>query len=76
MAQLHARGRRPLVPGEAVTIRFPLPPTAWRFAEGSRIRLSLAGADADHFGQVPHGKPPHLTVQRAGTILALPWQDG
>jgi putative CocE/NonD family hydrolase len=66
----------PLVPGEPVTMRFPLLPTAWRFAKGSRIRLSMAGADADHFGQVPHGSPPRFTVHRDGTILALPWRDG
>jgi hypothetical protein len=29
---------------------------AWRFAEGSRIGLSLAGADADHFVQTPYGR--------------------
>jgi putative CocE/NonD family hydrolase len=66
----------PLVPNEPVTMRFPLLPTAWRFSKGSRIRLSIAGADADHFGQVPHGSPPRFTVHRDGTILALPWRDG
>jgi putative CocE/NonD family hydrolase len=66
----------PLVPGEPVTMRFPLLPTAWGFAKGSRIRLSITGADADHFGQVPHGSPPRFTVHRDGTILALPWRDG
>jgi putative CocE/NonD family hydrolase len=66
----------PLVPGEPVTMRFPLLPTAWGFAKGSRIRLSITGADADHFGQVPHGQPPCLTIHREGTMLALPWRDG
>ena len=66
----------PLVPGEPVTLRFALLPTAWRFAAGSRIRLSIAGADTDHFGQVPHGSPPCLIVHRGGTALALPWRDG
>jgi putative CocE/NonD family hydrolase len=66
----------PLVPGEAVAMRFALLPTAWRFCKGSRIRLSIAGADADHFGQVPHGSPPRFTVHRDGTILALPWREG
>jgi len=65
----------PLVPGEPVTLRFALLPTAWRFAAGSRIRLSITGADADHFGQVPHGSPPRFTVHRGGTTLALPWRD-
>ncbi len=64
----------PLVPGQAATLRFALLPTAWGFAKGSRIRLSVGGADADHFGQVPHGSPPVFTVHREGTVLTLPWQ--
>ncbi len=55
---------RPLVPGQAELIRFALLPVAWRFSPGSRIRVSLAGADADHCGQIPHGRPPRLTVHR------------
>ena len=55
---------RPLVPGQAELIRFALLPVAWRFSPGSRIRVSLAGADADHCGQIPHGRPPKLTVHR------------
>jgi len=65
----------PLVPGKAERIRIPLLPTAWRFRAGSRIRLSLAGADADHCVQVPHGRPPVLTVLRGGdraSVLELP----
>lgn len=53
----------PLVRGEVERIRIPLLPVAWRFAAGSRIRLSIAGADDDHCGQVPHGRPPLLTMQ-------------
>ncbi|SHJ00815.1 hypothetical protein SAMN02745194_01559 [Roseomonas rosea] len=65
----------PLVPGEAVRIRVPLLPVAWRFATGSRIRLSVAGADADHCVQVPHGRPPVLNLLRGGeraSALELP----
>ena len=47
-------------------------PTAWRFGKGSRIRLAIAGADADHYGQVPHGRPPVFTISRAGCFLDLP----
>lgn len=57
---------RPLVPGRAEDIRVPLLPTSWLFAAGSRIRLSIAGADADHFAQAPHGRPPLLTIERGG----------
>ena len=44
----------------------PLLPVAWQFARGSRIRLSIAGADDDHCGQVPHGRPPLITMMRGG----------
>ncbi|WP_043837787.1 CocE/NonD family hydrolase [Muricoccus aerilatus] len=65
----------PLVRDRAERIRIPLLPTAWRFRAGSRIRLSIAGADADHCVQVPHGRPPVLTVLRGGdraSFLELP----
>ncbi len=65
----------PLVPGQAERISIPLLPTSWVFRRGSRIRLSLAGADADHCVQVPHGRPPLLTVLRGGdraSLLRLP----
>ena len=56
----------PLTPGKVERIRIPFLPVAWRFAAGSRIRLSIAGADDDHCGQVPHGRPPRLTILRGG----------
>ncbi|WP_422000573.1 CocE/NonD family hydrolase [Reyranella sp.] len=66
---------RPMPPGEPQLLRFALLPTAWRFAAGSRLRLSIAGADADHFAQTPHGRPPTLTVMSGGaqaSLLELP----
>jgi len=48
----------PMTPGRQERIRLALLPTAWRFSKGSRIRISIAGADRDHCGQVPHGRPP------------------
>ncbi len=65
----------PMVPGAWERIRIPLLPIGWRFAAGSRIRLSIAGADADHCGQVPHGRPPLLTLAFGGeraSALHLP----
>jgi putative CocE/NonD family hydrolase len=65
----------PLVPGEIATLRFALLPTSWRIASGHRVRLAIAGADADHFGQVPHGRPPVLGIHHGGahaSSLALP----
>ena len=66
---------KPMPAGEPQLLRFALLPTAWRFARGSRIRISIAGADADHFVQTPHGRPPHLTVLSGGekaSVIELP----
>ena len=66
---------KPMPVGEPQLLRFALLPTAWRFAVGSRIRLSIAGGDADHFVQTPHGRPPLLTVMSGAdkaTRLDLP----
>ncbi|HEX9327125.1 MAG TPA: CocE/NonD family hydrolase [Reyranella sp.] len=66
---------RPMPVGEPQLLRFALLPTAWRFAAGSRIRLSIAGGDADHFVQTPHGRPPLLTIMSGAekaTRLELP----
>ncbi|HEY5302382.1 MAG TPA: CocE/NonD family hydrolase [Acetobacteraceae bacterium] len=62
----------PLVPGRPERIVLALLPTAWRFGKGSRIRLAIGGADADHYGQVPHGRPPLFTVRRGESCLDLP----
>ena len=62
----------PLVPGRPEEIVIALLPTAWRFGKGSRIRLAIAGTDADHYGQVPHGRPPVFTIGREGSFLDLP----
>ena len=65
----------PLVPGTAEQLVLALLPTSWVFAEGSRIRLAIAGADVDHYGQVPHGRPPLLTVRHGAdqaSFLDLP----
>ena len=64
--------------GEPQLLRFALLPIAWRFAKGSRLRLSVSGADADHFVQTPHGRPPTLTLMSGGaqaSLLELPVAD-
>lgn len=55
---------RLLTPGEPSRVTFALLPVSWSFARGSRIRFSLAGSDAGHAPQVPHGRPPLLHVLR------------
>ncbi len=69
------RDARPMPIGEPQLLKFALLPIAWRLAKGSRIRLSISAADADHFAQTPHGRPPLLTVGSGGeqaTALELP----
>ena len=70
---------KPMPIGEPQLLRFALLPVAWRFAGGSRLRLSISGADADHFVQTPHGRPPLLNVLSGGenaTMLELPIGGG
>ncbi|HWO86695.1 MAG TPA: hypothetical protein VNN75_09450 [Stellaceae bacterium] len=62
----------PLIPGRPEVIVVVLLPTAWRFGKDTRIRVAIAGADADHYGQVPHGSPPVFTISRVGSFLDLP----
>jgi putative CocE/NonD family hydrolase len=61
-----------LVPGRPEEIAVVLLPTAWRFGAGSRIRLAISGADADHYGQVPHGRPPVFTIGLGTSSIELP----
>ncbi|CAM4352968.1 Xaa-Pro dipeptidyl-peptidase C-terminal domain-containing protein [Bordetella tumbae] len=68
----------PVIPGQFEQIALPLLPTAWRFSAGSRIRLSIAGADKDHCGQVPHGRPPLLKIGTGGnhgSRVSLPLRE-
>jgi putative CocE/NonD family hydrolase len=71
-----ARGdAKPMPIGEPQLLKFALLPVAWRFAKGSRVRLSIAGADVDHFVQTPHGRPPTLSLLGGGdqpSLLELP----
>lgn len=53
-------------------VSIPLLPSAWQIQAGSRLRLSLAGADADHFGKVPHGRAPVFNIRHSNTVLTLP----
>lgn len=62
-------------PGVAETVRFALLPVAWMLKRGSRLRLSIAGADEGHFAQVPHGRPPRLKFTAGGphaSFIELP----
>ena len=58
----------PLVPGEIAEVSFDLWATSVLIREGHRIRVAIAGADADTFLRYPRdGGVPTLSVQRNAT---------
>ena len=66
---------RRMEPGVPQALRFALLPISWTLAAGSRLRLAIAGTDADHFAQVPHGRPPRFAVALGGpdgSFIELP----
>ncbi|EYF05115.1 CocE/NonD family hydrolase [Chondromyces apiculatus] len=66
----------PLLPGEAAELRFDLLPISHRFQRGSRLRLSLAGEDRDHFAAPPEGGSFQvLRGPGRGSRLELPVMD-
>lgn len=65
-----AASRRPLVSGEIVRATIELLPIAIRIPAGARLRLVLAGADADHFETVETAR--FLDVFHEGSSLELP----
>ena len=58
---------QPLAPGETVDLVFDLFPISHLFKEGHRIRVSLAGADADNFRTPKLSPPPVWTVYWGGS---------
>lgn len=57
---------RHMQPGVAETVRFALLPVSWKLRAGSRLRVAIAGGDADHFAQVTPGRPPLLQFTLGG----------
>ena len=70
----------PFVPGEVAEISFDLWATSVLIREGHRIRVAIAGADADTFLRYPRdGRVPVLSVQRNATYpsaIVLPIRSG
>lgn len=61
--------------GEPMLVRFALFPVAARIAAGHRLRIAIAGADADIFTIYSRGGPERFTVFRGGpqdSMLELP----
>jgi putative CocE/NonD family hydrolase len=53
----------PLVPGQVAELSFGLQPTSALIPEGWRLRLSIAGHDADNFARIPAEGDPLITVE-------------
>ena len=67
--------RQPLVPGEIAEVVFALLPTSVLFRQGERLRIAIAGADADSFARVPATGQPVWAVHRSAlhaTCIDLP----
>lgn len=53
-------------------------PVSWNFQRGSKIRLSIAGADKDHCERIPGSGVPQLRIHRGGdhaSYISLPLKD-
>ncbi|GIV33073.1 MAG: putative serine esterase [Chitinophagales bacterium] len=63
----------PMVPGKVEEVSFELLPVSYLFKKGHRIRISLSGADRDHF--TPVGPDAEWRVQHNASwpsMIALP----
>jgi predicted acyl esterase len=70
----HRKDARPVDKGAIIEYVIPLLPVAWTLAEGSRLRLSVAGADDGHFAAMPYGRPPTFDIQvgLGGSFVLIP----
>lgn len=70
----------PVVPGEMMRIEFALNPTAALIRKGHRLRIAIAGADADVFRRYPEQGPERFRVSlgadaaSAITVPLRPWR--
>jgi predicted acyl esterase len=61
--------------GIAETISIAAIAVSWTLSAGSRLRISISGADAEHFPQVQHGRPPKLRIvtgEAGGSCFEIP----
>lgn len=72
----HRKDASAVEKGKATEYMIPLLPVAWTLSKGSRLRLSIAGADAGHFAQTPYGRPPvfNLSTGEGASSVDLPIQ--
>jgi hypothetical protein len=65
----------PMTPGRAEPIRISLSPIAAVVRRGERLRIAIAGADADNLERVPTSGPASLSVERgrhAASFIEIP----
>ena len=70
---------QPMPADSSVTVEVALWPIAALIRQGHRVRLAIAGADADMFDPLPQDGPATLTVHRGGeeaSRLTLPVVSG
>lgn len=71
---------QPVVPGQVMELRFPLLPTAVLIRKGHRLRLAIAGADADTFRRYPAKGESRFQIHHGGRYASSielpmrPWQ--
>jgi putative CocE/NonD family hydrolase len=75
----HAEDVKPLKPGRPVELVFDLQPTSNLFEAGSRVRLTIVGADADNATPLSQDPPPTVKVYREkkrASYISLPVVGG
>ena len=50
---------QPLVPGEVAQMQFSMLPISYLFKKGHRVRIAIAGADADQFRNMTNDEPQY-----------------
>jgi predicted acyl esterase len=60
----------PLVPGEIAELNFELNPLSIVLPAGYRLRIAIAGADADVFARIPTSGDPTLHVHRSPMVAS------
>jgi putative CocE/NonD family hydrolase len=70
---------QPMVPGETAEVSFQLWPISALIRQGHRLRLAIAGADAETFDPIPAEGRATLTIHRnasSASVLELPVVEG
>lgn len=62
----------PMIPGKAEAIAIALSPIAVRLHKGDRLRVAIAGADADNLERIPAHGDATLTIMRGVSSIELP----